>query len=139
MFQLTKSEIEQLPTLVEFEIQALKNLEIPPINAAFLEKETGVLVEEEKVAGQLRAYVIEKIQQLQQPKLDEVFYDFAIHQLKQDHPVALPEDFLKAQLLSNPELTPEMVEKEFPAFLKQIRTNVLERFLVKQGNLTLRA
>ena len=69
--------------------------------------------------------------------MDEIFYDFAMDQLQKKYAIALPEDFLKQQLLSNPDITPSILEKEFPIFLRQIKTNILEKALLRKQNLKL--
>ena len=105
--------------------------------AGFIAKEMQQEVAEEDVNQVLRTYVLSKIRTIQTRRMDEIFYDFAMHQLQKNYPIALPEDFLKQQLLSNPDITPTILEKEFPIFLRQIKTNILEKALVKKGNLKL--
>ncbi len=122
--KIKKDDVEHISGNFAFEIESISTFEPASLNADFFRKVFGG--EEDMSEPQFKARIEEEIvANLKQEsdyrfKIDAI--DYAIEKTKID----LPEEFLKRWLLAaNKELTAEQIEKEFDAFRKDMKWQLI--------------
>jgi trigger factor len=134
---ITKDQLETIDPVFTLTIKEITRLEPAEIDQTLFDNIYGkdVVTTEEAFFESIKKELHNKI-------ADELEYCFTIDvrsTLVKQAMIKLPESFLKRWLLATSEekKTEEDVEKDFPPFAENLRWQLVENFILKEGNLAL--
>lgn len=132
LLNLDEGEEKEIGDMFEGKIEKISRIDPAPIDQEFFDKyfgEEGKESSEEEVRTQIR----ENISKHYVDQTKNLLYRDIMEHLMESNQVELPETFLKRWLkVSNEEATDEVIEKEFEAFAKNLKWNLVRDKIEKK-------
>lgn len=125
LLNLDEEEEKEIGDMFEGKIEKVSRIEAAPIDQEFFDKYFG---EEGKESSEeeVRSLIKDNIGKHYVEQTKNLMYRDIMEHLMEANKLELPEEFLKRWLkVSNEEATDEVIEKEFAAFSKNLRWNLI--------------
>ena len=144
MLHIAKEEAEKLEGDFRFTIESISHIEEAALNEDLFKKVYPS--QEIKDEAGFREAIRNEASQFYRRDTDRKFMNDVVDALVEKTKITLPDDFLKRWILQGDNhrkpnenaLTPEVVEKEYPAYANSIKWQLIESRLIKDHNIDIK-
>jgi len=131
LLKIDKEEVEKANSDFRFEITENTRMELPELNQEFFDLAFGPekVKNEEEFRAEAKSIIQKEFEKSTQYKMSADIKKY----LNSNIEVLLPEEFMKRLAkINNPEISDEVIEKEFPALMQETKWSLIKNKIAKQ-------